>query len=283
MTALKTYWWYPREGKNLGDELTKILLTELYQVPTEQARMEDAELISTGSLLNWMWDRDPVRNRKRRLSVVGSGFMHPNLVAERLEFLDVYSVRGYLSTTSLFTNASGNVALGDPGLLVSKLFTPTSRKPHKRYGVIPHFSKVDDPALRLRWDHLPSSVSIDFRTDNLASVMEEMAACDIILSQSLHGLIIADALGIPNVWLNDGPLHSGGSYKFFDYFSSIDRPFGKGIAPTDVITESLIESQVFELSRMRLCEIQHEIDDAFVRFFSDKGILFTQLGGHGNA
>jgi pyruvyltransferase len=38
----------------------------------------------------------------------------------------------------------------------------------------------------------------------------------------LHGLIIADAYGIPNAWLSsDTP--KGGEFKFFDYFLSVDK------------------------------------------------------------
>jgi hypothetical protein len=37
----------------------------------------------------------------------------------------------------------------------------------------------------------------------------------------LHGLIVADSLGIPNAWI-ESPDLIGGRFKFDDYYSSLD-------------------------------------------------------------
>jgi hypothetical protein len=54
------------------------------------------------------------------------------------------------------------------------------------------------------------------------SVVKAISECKLILSQSLHGLIVADALGIPNVWIEPSSKMIGGEFKFHDYFSTIE-------------------------------------------------------------
>lgn len=43
------------------------------------------------------------------------------------------------------------------------------------------------------------------------------------MCQSLHGLVVADALGIPNIWIEPTPSMAGGRFKFDDYFSTLDK------------------------------------------------------------
>ena len=57
-------------------------------------------------------------------------------------------------------------------------------------------------------------------------VVEEVVKCRRIISSSLHGIILADALGIENKWVySDFVL--GGGFKFRDYAASL----GEAISP----------------------------------------------------
>jgi len=61
--------------------------------------------------------------------------------------------------------------------------------------------------------------------------------CGLVLSSSLHGLIFAEAFGVPARWLQlRGSAHSEGWFKYVDYFSGT-RP----VRPTR--TKSLITPQ----------------------------------------
>lgn len=59
----------------------------------------------------------------------------------------------------------------------------------------------------------------DFR-----DVVDSIANSRAVVSTSLHGLIVAQAYGIPWIWLNvvDEPLW-GSEFKFEDFFSTVDR------------------------------------------------------------
>src|SRR5699024_2844099 len=42
---------------------------------------------------------------------------------------------------------------------------------------------------------------IDLETDSIEDTLDAITSCEVIVSTSLHGLILADAYGIPNAWL----------------------------------------------------------------------------------
>lgn len=162
--------------------------------------------------MNWVYERDSWDKTRHALTVIGSGLMRPVANIERKNnnntFLDIRSVRGYL-TKSLLGSKGKNVSVGDPGLLASLLVREKPLHRH-RIGIIPHHSQVDSPAFREKLKLLGNVTIIDFRTSDHSRIFHEMLECEIILSQSLHGLIFADSLGIPNIWLDTGALHGGG-------------------------------------------------------------------------
>lgn len=68
-------------------------------------------------------------------------------------------------------------------------------------------------------------VLVNVRADPLR-VIELIASSEYVLSSSLYGLIVADALGKPNRWLLLSRLVGGGGFKFRDYFSAFDQAEG---------------------------------------------------------
>lgn len=226
--TLSAYWWKGNGYRNLGDELARLIPEKLFGVTTQHSSLEQANLLSVGSVLGWIWEPGITRKRDDLLHVVGSGFMSFDVKSEPLDYVKIHSVRGYLSKNMLGKSDNWNIKVGDPGILASRLVEKSSSTPKHPIGVVLHHKKADDPAIREGLSHLPVRY-IDIRTDNIEEFSKEIQDCELILSQSLHGLVIADSLGIPNAWLFLGNLHSGGDFKFFDYFSTMDRAFDKKI------------------------------------------------------
>lgn len=54
-------------------------------------------------------------------------------------------------------------------------------------------------------------------------IIDRICEYGIILSSSLHGLIIAEAYHVPNVWIEFGKPLIGGHFKFHDFFLSVQR------------------------------------------------------------
>ncbi|MGP9707011.1 polysaccharide pyruvyl transferase family protein [Brachybacterium sp. AOP24-D1-21] len=218
---VKLFWWKGKEYPNLGDELSRLILERIYGLDVQFSTLHGADMISVGSVLGMALDHEAVPKRTKPLHVVGSGTMHQLERKQLPECLRFHSVRGAITRTALGSRDTDAVSLGDPGILCADLFEP-DRVSDGKVGVILHHSRLKDDGWRERFSHLPIEF-LDIRTEDYDSFVQQMARCDIILSESLHGLILADAYGIPNTWLSFGRLHSGGNLKFFDYFSSIGR------------------------------------------------------------
>lgn len=106
---------------------------------------------------------------------------------------------------------------GDPALLLPLVHTPIGEK---RYGIglVPHYVEQD---LIVTDD---SSVNvIDVTNGDWRQSINEIASCDVVLSSSLHGIIVAEAYGIPAVWVSASNRVLGSGFKFRDYYAMTNR------------------------------------------------------------
>src|SRR5699024_9023091 len=192
-----------------------------------------------------------------------SGFMSSDSLVTPLDFLKIHSVRGYLSKNKLGKLDSNRILVGDPGLLIPRILDSGAviPKSNTKYGVILHHKHSANQEVLNRFAHLPVKF-LDIRTTNLSAFAGDMASCDVIISQSLHGLIFADALNIPNVWMELGPIHSGGSFKFYDYFSTVGREFYRKI--TFIPQESSqIDAQISAPNTERIQSMSEQVLKSF--------------------
>ena len=155
-----------------------------------------------------------------------------------------------------------DVAIGDPGLLADHLLGPEPRETSEVVGLVPHYVDVD-LAITAQLGTRDGWVVIDPR-DDVTRVVRSIAACEAVLSSSLHGLVVADALGVPNRWL---PLLNrivGGDFKFRDYYSV----FGLGAEKASVDdlgadSADLVDSIACGYRRPGIDDIRRRIHDAF--------------------
>lgn len=213
-------WWHVGRP-NFGDDLTPDLFQQLTgrSVRFEPDRSAP-HVLGMGSILS----------KATPASIVcGSGLITPVATSIRARAI---AVRGELSLRAL-ASPPGDVLLGDPAVLVSELVTPTSRK-RCPFGFVPHIRSVD----RWRAWTVKGHELID-PSAPVWKVVEEIAACETIISQSLHGLIVADALGIPNVWVAPSATMMGGRFKFDDYFTTIDSPKEMVLETPDLFSDPL--------------------------------------------
>jgi len=118
---------------------------------------------------------------------------------------------------------------GDPGILLPR-FIGSDRHAAYDVGWVPHFK---DELQDVEGWH-----TISPKTSDPWKFVGGLSTCRIIVSQSLHGLILADAYGIPSVWapLSDrpkwrnptgqpkqGPMkrENAWTFKYEDYYASI--------------------------------------------------------------
>ena len=221
MTKLKLHWWVGEGPPNLGDELGSIIFERVYGTGFEHSSIFEADLVTVGSVLQTVVTSKRIADREKPLHVVGSGLMWQMALERIPDSVRIHSVRGILSKNALERTESALVPIGDPGLLVPRL-TDAVPTGSAKMAVIPHRNKVLHQGLRRHFDTIGVEI-LDIRTKDLDTFCQKMCEYEFILSESLHGLIIADAFGIPNAWLRLNEIHKGGSYKFYDYFGSVGR------------------------------------------------------------
>jgi hypothetical protein len=238
---LKLFYYRRADGQlNFGDDLSPIITSYVSGRPIEWSPPNTAELIGLGSILhltkeNLLSTLLPWSNSKEKMvwgAGIISGDVRKNDIFRKLNYL---SVRGPLTRDLL--GLPKDITMGDPGLIVGEIFP--RRMPKHDVGVVLHYShKSRRSEILEAWPFLGARF-IDVE-DDAESVVASIAECRSILSSSLHGLVVADALGIPNMKLPMQTGVIGGDFKYRDYFGSIGRDFIEFSGRDDL--EFLLES-----------------------------------------
>lgn len=200
---------------NFGDELSKFITQclinkEKYILVFNQKRCQ-SNIVCIGSYIHAAVEGS---------YIFGSGIRIPN-GSNKCKRLKVCAIRGPKSKHYLETVKHIDVpsVFGDPALLMPMFYTPEKIiECDGKIGVVPHMSNLE----KYTWVLDSKKYVLISPLDEWKSVINKISSCKWIVSSSLHGLICADAYGIPNIWLDEFKL-SEGTFKFHDYFMSQKR------------------------------------------------------------
>lgn len=215
--ALKVFWTQPARSykENFGDVITPLIIKRLFGLQCIWSHPRECAVAGAGSIMENVY---AAKGRNRPI-IWGSGFIAEGDNNVDGDELDIRALRGTESWKRVEGGPDRTIAFGDPGLLADCLLTTTPKKTHT-LGVVPHIFDKDSAAVaRLR--DLRDVRIIDVY-DHPRTVMEHIASSQFVLSSSLHGLIAADSVGVPNAHLKISNKLLGGSYKFRDYYSAFD-------------------------------------------------------------
>lgn len=203
--GLRPAYWY-RADHNFGDQMAPWLLEAVTgEIPIWVPWRSQGKILGVGSLMHYMQDGDVVW---------GTGAIR-NAPVEPHPKARILAVRGPLTRKLL--HADVPEIYGDPALLLPRYYDQPQEELYD-VGVIPHY--VDKPFMQLPYD--PSILMIDV-DDEWRIVVDNIRKCGSIVSSSLHGLIVAEAYGIPATWVSAGDRLSGGTFKFHDYYLATGR------------------------------------------------------------
>jgi hypothetical protein len=238
---------YVWEGiENFGDMLNKTLFEKLYGIKFNfTQKYYEAELIAIGSILEIFMYSDSkiikayqfykILSRKiKGIDVLGSGFHYEHKECNFHRKMNFKIVRGKLTEQILRKHGyiKGNITRGDPGILSSYAYKKSV--PQYLLGIVPHFNDLDSPVFyEIYKKYGKESILINVR-DEPEKVVNEISSCKNIISSSLHGLIVADSFGIPNMWIENKykPVKEENRFKYLDYYSSIEI---ENISPVQAI------------------------------------------------
>lgn len=278
--AIKLY--YYNDWPNFGDSLSQKLVAELSGATVDYTPCADAEIMGAGSLFStgerfFGAEEKPMAKGKPVLRVWGSGFLHPEIPegpVYRYRDMIVHAVRGRKTLEALrrvgYVAPGESPATGDPGLFYADLF-PESKTAAKKYDIalIPH--RHDQVAALKLAEHLRSQgysvVYVDVMLSEGRDIILQIARSRKVLSSSLHGIIVADSLGVPNrrVVFDDFATcpqcqHSISHFKFEDYYSAFDLEAPAYVTETRLledakaVVESITAASCVPMAKIEACK-----------------------------
>lgn len=245
-------YWARGDIRNWGDDLNPWLFNKLTRrLPIYCPHQDVPRLLMAGSILERSGPHD---------ACWGTGFISE--FQEKPPTLKIaHALRGPLSRDVLLRNGIEAASIyGDPGLLASDWVPCSNIKKFSR-GVIPHYVDHDQGSLLCK-EINANLISVSLGIEEFVLRISE---ADIIFSSSLHGIICAESLGIPAVWVRFSDNLIGGDFKFHDYIAGTDRLVKKIHAwdlRRDGLTKLFLDG-IFQLPDFDLATVKHRLMESF--------------------
>ena len=213
ISPLQLHWW--KAVPNFGDAINPLIVGHIAGREVKHQGPQRADIFAIGSMLQVVKRAHKEPREKGNVVVWGTGLLNPVFCHDFLDNVDLALVRGPITAALLKRELK---RFGDPGLLINDAL-PFDGSRQDRIGIVPHYSLMDDPDVLAFAASDPAYLLIDPRGD-AAEVCLQIASCAHVFASSLHGLIVADAYGVPNTWITP----KGQSWlKYLDYAASIGR------------------------------------------------------------
>ena len=161
--------------------------------------------------------------------VYGTGFMTSSDLAHGKP-KQIFSVRGPLTRNVLLQQGIDCPEnYGDPALLLPMFYQPEVHS-REAVAVIPNIGTFWDPCPLV--DELVEKYHCKLvnmtRYEKWTDIIDAIASSSFVISESLHGLIVAETYGIPSVWAEfiehkPGRFNAEWSFKFRDFYESIGK------------------------------------------------------------
>ena len=154
--------------------------------------------------------------------------------------LDVRATRGFLTRSFIATtfrnhtvhSFGSQATVGDPALLLPLMLPNCARlcKPARAVCLVPHHG--DQDYVLQHASSLPTRVFVETTNTSWPAMLDWILGCGMVLSSSLHGLIFAEAFGVPARWLQlrdykgqkghlkESAAVSEGWFKYVDYYTA---------------------------------------------------------------
>jgi len=210
---VELFYWQPDDGTiNFGDFLSAVVVDQcLRQFGHTRAdeTQRNARMLAIGSILHYARNGDVVWGSGVN-GRAGQQDLHPSVRS-----LDVRAVRGP-RTQEILRRRGLSVpdVFGDPALLIPHLFAGRfQRRPKLPWVFVPNLHDI-----RL-FDPTDANIVTPLGSWNrrIARILE----AEFVLASSLHGIVVAEAYGIPARYVRLS--NAEGAFKYHDYFEGTGR------------------------------------------------------------
>jgi succinoglycan biosynthesis protein ExoV len=258
--------YYQSPNGNFGDDLNAVLWREL--LAPECFDVDDAVLLGIGSIL-----RDDFLTReataRKRVFVLGSGAGTGPLPAlwPNADW-SILAVRGPLTARVM---ELPHAAITDSAALIvtTPNLLPQAGERHV-VAFMPHYNSVHQS----RWPEICRSAGLDFIDAHwpVEKVIRRLGHARLVITEAMHGAIIADALRIPWIPVLCSPAIQ--PFKWIDWTESLEVDYRPHALPASSAWEALKHYKI------RVVNGAHGLDDISDR---DQDILDDFYRRFGNA
>jgi pyruvyltransferase len=206
---------------NLGDSLGGVIIDFLLS----KERLDKNKWISSKKHLFTVGSNitgGELRGNYQDATIWGSGILKEpsqrEVMFQKLSRrkLDVRAVRGPLTRNALIRLGHRCPEIyGDPAILMPMIYQPNVKKQYD-YSIVLQFWHER----KFREDH-PNERMISMNTDDYKSVIDDIVSSKVIYTSSLHGIILAEAYGVPAIFFRG--LGKDIDFKYYDYYYSTGR------------------------------------------------------------
>lgn len=202
--------------RNHGDQLSADLIRLMFQAEPLQVAAEQPHVLGVGS-------NTFMANAQSTLW--GCGVLNRQVGLPDLQPGQIRALRGRHSADVMVARgiAVPDIPLGDPGIFAAELLRRQglAARRRSRVVVVPHHASIRNPAFvdmaRIE------DVTVVNTLDNDWGLLQDIAGADVVVSESLRGLIYAESFGKPSVWISNNEDPSW-TFKFHDWFSTTWNP-----------------------------------------------------------
>jgi succinoglycan biosynthesis protein ExoV len=200
-------YFYRGAQPNFGDELSGWLMPRVFPHLFD----DDPETIFLG-IGSILFDSFPEAARK---IVFGSGYGGYTRLPKIDERWQIYCVRGPLTAQAL--NLPAAAVAGEAAILVIRDRSPSAGQAGPA-SFIPHF----DSLTRGHWQQSCALAGIEFIDPRgpVTDIMDRIQASRLVISEAMHGIIVADALRVP--WIAVEPIDASHHMKWRDWAGALD-------------------------------------------------------------
>lgn len=205
--CVNLHWWQMPYGEmNVGDFISEVAVAWMkksHGIVSDASRNGNTRhLYAIGSIIN---------AGLQNATVWGSGLLQDKKFWWRtIRRLDIRCVRGPLTRDVLRRNGYCCPAVyGDPGILLPMIYTPAESEEKMDYIIVPHHSH-----------HYTGSNVLSPITGDYETFIDKLVSTRLVISSSLHGIILAESYGIPAILLRFEGMNL---FKYQDWYYSTGR------------------------------------------------------------
>lgn len=225
------FYWETAHG-NFGDDLNLWLWDFL--LPGFREIRPDVLLVGVGTVLN----RELLPREGRKL-VVGSGFGYGTPAEIDPQLWDIRCVRGPATAKALGLDRS--LGIIDPAVMLTEMPEFRTLKKNDRQIFVPHWESTHGGI----WDEVSKVAGLTYvdPRGEAKAVVRQIAEASLVIAESMHAAIIADAFRVP--WVAVTTSSSINRFKWSDWSETVGVTYDPVQVPISSRAEAVTKGAKF--------------------------------------